>query len=209
MTRYIDVVCHASAVHHTKNFGDFGIHVFGHGVDKECLVLTRGALESAENVLCRVSQECMPGTALNSAECDCREEIEYSLKKMSEANKGILVYLLGEEGRGHGIAHKIRALANKNKGHDTFTAIEAMGDEIDITDFSVIKPILDFFKIRSISCLSNSPDKIKKLEQSGVVIESIANIPVTPNEISRRHLLAKKSRGHSISFTKGDCQNEN
>ncbi|MCL2228602.1 MAG: GTP cyclohydrolase II [Firmicutes bacterium] len=180
---------------HRTNHGVFDAHGF-----EKHIVLTRGVLKGEKNVLCRISSECCPGTQLLSAECDCKEQIQYSLGKISEVDRGIFIYLLGHEGRGHGIAHKIMALANKNRGFDTFTAIEELGTPVDIRDFSVVKDILQHFEITSICCLTNSPDKLESLKTLGINIASTQNIPVTPNVVSKRHLLAKQSRGHNIVF---------
>jgi len=192
--------------HHTK-FGTFDLHTFFDG-EHEHPVLTLGDLENAEDVLCRVSSECLPGTVLGSAECDCKEQLEASMQMVQDAKQGIVIYLLGHEGRGHGLEHKIGVLNFKQMGYDTFTAIEAFNNSIgkpevpiDVRDWSMVKPILDSFGIKSISCITNSPDKMKCLEDAGVNVTSVANIPVTPTEISHRHLLAKRARGHNVVFT--------
>ena len=170
-------------------------------------VMTCGDLKNGENILCRVQSECLPGILFDSAECDCKEQAETSINLIRQAGRGIYIYLMGHEGRGHGITHKVKALAYKQKGFDTFTAIEALnadeapGTPLDVRDWSMVKPILDYFGIKSIACLTNSPDKVKILQGAGVVIASTINIPVTPNEISKRHLLAKRARGHNMVFT--------
>lgn len=191
----------ATAVHHTLEYGDFNIYIIQGEDGEEHVVLICGNVENESNVLCRVSSECLPGTALFSAECDCKEQIEYSLKKISEAKKGIFIYLR-QEGRGHGLTIKIKALANKNKGLDTFAAVEKLGLPADTRDYSIVKQILDHFKIRSIRCLSNNPDKEAAFIEKGIKISEVIRIPVLPNKISFQHLCAKQQRGHKISFKK-------
>ena len=154
-------------------------------------------MKRGSGILCRVSSECLPGTALFSAECDCSEQLRYSLELIAQANRGILFYLR-QEGRGHGLATKIQALANKNIGLDTFSAVEKLGLKADIRNYSIVRSALERFQIRSIVCVSNSPDKIESLIDLGVIIESVANIPITANRVSYPHLRAKKERGHAI-----------
>ena len=190
----------AQAIHHTLEFGDFDITIIRGEDNKEHVVLIKGAIKGHENVLCRISSECLPGTALFSAECDCKQQIEYSLKTISEEKNGIFIYLR-QEGRGHGLATKIRALANKNKGLDTFEAVEALGLAADVREYSIVKDILDYYDIKSIRCLCNSPEKIHALQEEDVYISEVVNIPIAANSFSFPHLRAKQNRGHAIYFT--------
>ena len=189
----------ANAVHHTTEYGDFEIYIV-RGIDSmEHIVLVRGNIEGKNNVLCRISSECLPGTALFSAECDCKQQIQYALRSISQQDCGIFIYLR-QEGRGHGLVTKIRALANKNKGLDTFQAVEQLGLSADVREYSIVKEILDFFKVESIEILCNNPDKVRDIEKEGVRISRTINIPVAPSLYSRQHLQAKRNRGHSIRF---------
>lgn len=189
----------ANAVHHTTEYGDFEIYVVRGNDSMEHIVLVRGNIEGKNNVLCRISSECLPGTALFSAECDCKQQIQYALRSISQKGCGIFIYLR-QEGRGHGLVTKIRALANKNKGLDTFQAVEHLGLSADVREYSVVKEILDFFKVESIEILCNNPDKVRDIEKEGVQITRTINIPVIPSLYSRQHLQAKRDRGHSIRF---------
>lgn len=189
----------AKAIHHTMEFGDFDIYVVQDDLKNEHVILTRGDIKKGQDILCRVSSECLPGTALFSAECDCKQEIEYSLKIIAKEDKGIFIYLR-QEGRGHGLALKIRALANKNKGMDTFEAVECMGLPADAREYSIVKKIIDYFQIKSIRCLCNNPDKIRALRSEGIIISEIINIPVKATPYSLKHLCAKKKHGHVIKI---------
>ena len=189
----------AKAVHYTEEYGDFNICIFQHADGQEHVVLTCGAIEHAEHLLCRVASECLPGMVFLSAECDCQEQLEKSMQMISEAKEGIIIFLR-QEGRGHGLVTKIQALANKNIGFDTFTAVEELGLQADVRDYSVVKDILDYFKIKSIACICSNPDKVQSLQGEGILIETIIDIPVSANSVSRRHLEAKQKRGHTIKF---------
>ena len=197
----IDIL--ANAVHHTIEYGDFEIFVVGDIEYREHVVLVRGKIENKDGVLCRISSECMPGTALFSAECDCKQQIQYALQAISERECGIFIDLR-QEGRGHGLATKIRALANKNKGLDTFQAVERLGLSADVREYSVVKEILDYFKVRSVELMCNNPDKVQSIREEGILISGVKNIPITPSFYSRRHLQAKRDRGHLISFIEDD-----
>lgn len=108
----------AEALHHTPYFGDFEIAVY-EASGKEHLVLVKGDIKGEEDVPVRIQSECLPGTALNSADCDCRAQLEQSMEIAWRSGKGAILYMR-EEGRGHGLATKIRALSFKNRGLDTF-----------------------------------------------------------------------------------------
>lgn len=193
----------AQAVHHTIEYGDFDISIIRGEDNKEHVILIKGDIKDHENVLCRVSSECLPGTALFSAECDCKQQIQYALKLISDEGQGIFIYLR-QEGRGHGLATKIRALANKNKGLDTFAAVESLGLPADIREYSVVKEILDYYHVHSIKCICNNPDKVQELKNQQIVINSVVNIPIEANIHSLPHLQAKKRKGYVIEFTKKD-----
>ncbi|MDR2971206.1 MAG: GTP cyclohydrolase II RibA [Bacteroidales bacterium] len=189
----------AKAVHHTKDYGDFDIHIVQDDKKIEHVVLIRGEISNGSDILCRISSECLPGTALFSAECDCEEQIRVSLRMINQADKGIFIYLR-QEGRGHGLATKIRALALKNKGRDTFSAVEELGLQSDIREYSVVKDILELFQVQSVVLLSNNPDKVKAIQNEGIVVNSVNAIPISATKYSARHLVAKRERGHDIDI---------
>ena len=189
----------ANAIHHTMEYGDFEIFVVMGDDAKEHVVLIKGEITGKENVLCRISSECLPGTALFSAECDCKQQIQYALQSISARGSGILIYLR-QEGRGHGLTTKIRALANKNKGLDTFQAVEFLGLSADVREYSIVREMLEHFNIKSIELMCNNPDKVHAIQNEGIHISRVISIPVTPSAYSRQHLLAKRARGHIIDF---------
>lgn len=189
----------ASATHHTRDYGDFLIHIVTDDKQYEHVVLVRNDVSNGNNILCRVSSECLPGTALFSAECDCEEQIRVSLNMIAQIDCGIFIYLR-QEGRGHGLVTKIRALALKNKGYDTFSAIEDMGLPADIREYSTVKEILKLFQVQSVILISNNPDKVRAIQNEGVVVNSVKTLPISATKYSAPHLLAKKERGHSIDI---------
>lgn len=118
---------------------------------------------------------------------------------ISKQNLGIVVYLR-QEGRGHGLETKVRALANKNKGHDTFTAVEMLGLEADVRKYWEAAEILKILEIASIHLLTNNPEKISGLENEGIVVSKIEAVEATPTEYTRQHLLSKKQKGHRLTL---------
>ena len=190
----------ATAVHHTNEYGDFEILIFRDcRTDDEHVVLRRGNVHGPEPILCRISSECTPGIVLDSAQCDCKQQLEYCLGKIAEANCGVILYTR-EEGRGHGLTTKIRALANVNAGMDTFQAIEALSLKADLRDYTAAAAILKHLKVGPLRLLTNNPEKkIRLVEQSVEVVEEL-HIPITPTDFSEPHLRAKQFRGHTITF---------
>jgi len=192
----------AKAIHHTKDHGDFDVYVVKDDTQCEHVVLIRGEVRGGDNVLCRVSSECLPGTTLESAECDCQEQIRFSLNMINKEDRGIFIYLLGQEGRGHGLTTKVKALKLKNDGHDTFSAVEELGLQADIRNYSTARNILSLFQVRSIILLSNNPEKVAGIRNEGVVVSDTRSISVSATGHSARHLVAKRDRGHTIDVVK-------
>ncbi|MDM8540785.1 GTP cyclohydrolase II [Desulfococcaceae bacterium HSG9] len=195
-----DIAFTAKAVHTTHTYGKFQIYIAKNvHTAQEHVVLVKGDIHKQENVLCRLQSECLTGIALDSAECDCKEQLEQALAMIAQRNQGILIYL-NQEGRGHGLTKKILALANKNKGMDTYSAVEALGEAPDIRDFSEAAAIIRKLQVVSIELLTCNPDKIAGMEQNGVRIAEIIPLTVTPTSLTRKHLLAKKARGFLLNL---------
>lgn len=187
----------AEAQYNTTSHGQFVIAVY-EALDKEHLILIKGDVKGKEDVPVRVQSECLPGTALDSADCDCREQLQGSLGIISQSSMGAILYMR-EEGRGHGLAIKIRALANKNAGLDTFEAVRALGLPPDIRDYKDTAAIIMDLGIASIQLITNNPSKIAGLEKEGVMITGRIPIEVLATESTRPHLIAKKAAGHFLT----------
>ncbi len=178
-------------------FGLFRVVVFRDTeTEVEHLAIIAGEIEDAEDLLVRVHSECFTGEVLHSLKCDCRDQLLDALKAISEKGRGMVIYLR-QEGRGIGLGNKIRAYALQEKGHDTVDANRLLGFEDDLRSYEPAKQILDHFHVRSISLLTNNPDKIKSLESLGVVINRRLPIYCAPNPHSLNYFKAKKFRmGH-------------
>jgi GTP cyclohydrolase II len=188
----------AKAVLPTK-FGKFTIYGFeGRGPQEEAVALVRGNVKGRVAPLVRVHSQCLTGDVLTSLRCDCRAQLELSLKKISEAASGILLYL-PQEGRGIGLMNKLRAYELQDGGMDTVEANESLGFAADAREYEFPARILKKLGATRIRLLSNNPDKIKQLESAGIRV--VERVPCQPrlSKISRAYLQTKKRKmGHLL-----------
>jgi GTP cyclohydrolase II len=180
-------------------FGKFSIHGFkGKGPNEEAVALVRGKLNGKTAPLVRVHSQCLTGDVLASLRCDCRAQLELSLKKIGQAGSGILLYL-PQEGRGIGLMNKLRAYQLQDGGMDTVEANETLGFAADARDYDFSAQILKKLGAKKIRLLSNNPEKVRQLEQSGIRV--VQRVPCQPriSKISRAYLQTKKSKmGHIL-----------
>jgi GTP cyclohydrolase II len=181
-------------------YGKFKIYGFaGKGPQDEAVALVRGNLQGRVAPLVRVHSQCLTGDVLSSQRCDCRAQLELSLKKISAAPSGILLYL-PQEGRGIGLMNKLRAYELQDKGMDTVEANEFLGFAADAREYDFPAQILKKLKAKRIRLLSNNPDKVRQLESSGVQVVEL--VPCQPHlsKISSRYMQTKKSKmGHLLT----------
>src|SRR5579863_292690 len=188
----------AKAVLPTK-FGKFTIYGFeGRGPKEEAVALVRGNLRGKSAALVRVHSQCLTGDVLTSLRCDCRAQLELSLKEISQAPSGILLYL-PQEGRGIGLMNKLRAYQLQDGGMDTVEANEKLGFAADARDYDFSAQILKKLGAKKIRLLSNNPEKVRQLETSGIRV--VQRVPCQPriSKTSRAYLQTKKSKmGHLL-----------
>src|SRR6202521_4884753 len=188
----------ARAVLPTK-FGRFSIYGFeGRGPQEEAVALVRGNLNGRVAPLVRVHSQCLTGDVLTSLRCDCRAQLELSLKKISKAPSGILLYL-PQEGRGIGLMNKLRSYELQDGGMDTVEANESLGFAADAREYEFPAKILKKLGATRIRLLSNNPDKIRQLESAGIRV--VERVPCQPrlSKISRAYLQTKKRKmGHLL-----------
>ncbi|HKE08274.1 MAG TPA: GTP cyclohydrolase II [Candidatus Acidoferrum sp.] len=188
----------AKAVLPTR-FGRFTIYGFaGNGPQEEAVALVRGNLKGRVAPLVRVHSQCLTGDVLTSLRCDCRAQLELSLKKIAKAPSGILLYL-PQEGRGIGLMNKLRAYELQDGGMDTVEANESLGFAADAREYDFPAQILKKLGATRIRLLSNNPDKIRQLESAGITV--VTRVPCQPrlSKISRAYLQTKKRKmGHLL-----------
>lgn len=180
-------------------YGRFLIYGFaGKTPKEEAVALVRGNIKGKIAPLVRVHSQCLTGDVLTSLRCDCRAQLELSLKKIAQAPSGILVYL-PQEGRGIGLLNKLRAYELQDRGMDTVEANESLGFAADAREYDFPAQILKRLGATKIRLLSNNPEKVRQLEESGIrVVERVPCQPRVSN-ISRSYLKVKKSKmGHLL-----------
>jgi len=199
--KLVDEIAHAKL---PTRYGRFTIHGFrGLGPQDEAVVLVRGKIrgpfKSKKSVpVVRVHSQCLTGDVLSSLRCDCRAQLELSMKTISEAPSGILLYL-PQEGRGIGLMNKLRAYELQDQGMDTVEANESLGFLADARDYDFPAQILKKLGATKIRLLSNNPEKVRQLEQAGIQV--VERVPCQPriSKISRAYLQTKKKKmGHLL-----------
>ncbi|HEY8716803.1 MAG TPA: GTP cyclohydrolase II [Candidatus Acidoferrum sp.] len=180
-------------------YGAFTIHGFkGAKPTDEAVALVRGNLKSKLAPLVRVHSQCLTGDVLASERCDCRAQLELSLREIAKAPSGILLYL-PQEGRGIGLMNKLRAYELQDGGMDTVEANESLGFEADSRDYDFCAGILKQLGAKRIRLLSNNPEKVRQLENAGIQVAE--RVPCEPriSKTSRAYLQTKKSKmGHLL-----------
>jgi 3,4-dihydroxy 2-butanone 4-phosphate synthase / GTP cyclohydrolase II len=182
-------------------FGEFTAAVYQNTLDGATHVaLIKGELSGGEPVLVRMHSECLTGEVFRSLRCDCGEQLRRALEAISREGRGVLVYIR-QEGRGIGLANKIRAYALQDAGKDTVEANELLGFAPDPRDYGVGAQILADLGLRRIRLLTNNPAKRVGLEGYGIEVVSRIPIEVPPNAENYRYLAAKRHKlGHLLSL---------
>jgi len=187
-----------ATAHLPTPWGIFKIHAYRHKLTgSEQVALTMGEWKEDEAILVRVHSECLTGDVFRSYRCDCRPQLEKALEMIAKEGKGILVYILGHEGRGIGIANKIKAYELQEKGYDTVEANEKLGYPPDLRDYGIGAQILRDLGVRKMKLMTNNPRKIVALEGFGLEVVERVPIKIEPNEHNRVYLQVKKDKlGH-------------
>lgn len=179
--------------------GLFTIYGFkGLGPQDEAVALVRGKLNGKTPPLVRVHSQCLTGDVLGSLRCDCRAQLELSLKKISKAPSGVLLYL-PQEGRGIGLMNKLRAYELQDGGMDTVEANQELGFAADAREYDFSAQILKQLGAKKIRLLSNNPEKVRQLENSGIEVVERVSCQPRVSKISHAYLRTKKKKmGHLL-----------
>ena len=179
--------------------GPFRIHGFESVIDKEThLALVCGDIGTGDDVLVRVHSKCLTGDVFHSARCDCGSQLEAALQQIARAGRGVLLYL-NQEGRGIGLANKLRAYALQDEGLDTVEANERLGFKADQRDYGIGAQILRSLGIRSMRLLTNNPRKFVGLQGYGLSVSETLPLEIPASATTRKYLKVKKEKlGHHL-----------
>ncbi|HSC25938.1 MAG TPA: bifunctional 3,4-dihydroxy-2-butanone-4-phosphate synthase/GTP cyclohydrolase II [Vicinamibacterales bacterium] len=180
--------------------GDFHVLAYESIIDRETHVaLVKGDIGDGQGVLVRVHSRCLTGDVFHSARCDCGLQLDTALARISEEGRGVLLYL-NQEGRGIGLANKIRAYELQDQGFDTVEANERLGFKADQRDYGIGVQILKDLGVMSMRLLSNNPRKLVGIEGYKLSVDEWIPLEIAPSEHMRRYLKAKKDKlGHKLS----------
>jgi 3,4-dihydroxy 2-butanone 4-phosphate synthase/GTP cyclohydrolase II len=182
------------------DLGDFEIQAFENQIDGQTHVaLIRGDISSGRDVLVRVHSQCLTGDVLHSVRCDCGAQRDAALARIAAEGRGIFLYL-NQEGRGIGLANKIRAYELQDQGLDTVEANERLGFKADQRDYGVGVQILRQLGVRTMRLLSNNPRKLVGIEGYGLSVTEWLPLEIPASESTRRYLKTKKEKlGHKLT----------
>ncbi|WNI14607.1 bifunctional 3,4-dihydroxy-2-butanone-4-phosphate synthase/GTP cyclohydrolase II [Actinacidiphila sp. ITFR-21] len=181
------------------DFRAYGYRAADDGVEHVALVA--GDIGDGHDVLVRVHSECLTGDVFGSQRCDCGPQLQAALRKVSEAGRGVVLYLRGHEGRGIGLMSKLRAYELQERGRDTLDANLELGLPADARDYGAAASILADLGVRSLRLMTNNPAKTGALIRYGLDVRGSEPMPVTPGEHNLRYLRTKRDRmGHDLPW---------
>ena len=189
----------ASAALPTEH-GDFRVLAYESNIDRETHVaLVKGDIGDGENVMVRVHSRCLTGDVFHSERCDCGLQLDAAMSKIAAEGRGVLLYL-NQEGRGIGLANKIRAYELQDQGLDTVEANERLGFKADQRDYGIGVQILKDLGVRSMRLLSNNPRKLVGIEGYRLSVAEWIPLEIPASENTRRYLTTKKNKlGHKLT----------
>ena len=181
-------------------FGGFEIHAYDDLIERKThIALVLGEIGDGKGVLVRIHSSCLTGDVFHSARCDCGPQLHAAMERVSAEGRGVILYL-NQEGRGIGLANKIRAYALQDQGYDTVEANERLGFGADQREYGLGVEILRGLGVKSMRMLTNNPRKLAGVENHGMSVSELVPIEIPASESTRRYLRTKKEKlGHLLS----------
>jgi 3,4-dihydroxy 2-butanone 4-phosphate synthase/GTP cyclohydrolase II len=181
------------------DFGDFDLALYRSKIDgQHHLALIRGEVAGQKNVLVRVHSECLTGDVFGSRRCDCGPQLHQAMQQVADAGRGVIVYMR-QEGRGIGLAPKIKAYKLQEQGYDTVEANQKLGYGMDLREYGLGAQILSDLGLKTIRLLTNNPKKLVGLAGYGLQVMEQVPIRVKPNPHNAKYLKTKQQKmGHLL-----------
>lgn len=185
----------SSTVDLPTRYGRFIAHGYTSRVDGSThIALVAGDVAGQSDVLVRVHSECLTGDVFHSLRCDCGAQLEEAMRRVQEAGRGVILYIVGHEGRGIGLANKLKAYELQEAGADTVEANEALGFAPDLRDYGIGAQILVDLGLTSMRLMTNNPTKIVGLEGYGLRVTEQVPLEVPACDSNRAYLKTKREK---------------
>ncbi|UCC38902.1 MAG: bifunctional 3,4-dihydroxy-2-butanone-4-phosphate synthase/GTP cyclohydrolase II [Candidatus Aminicenantes bacterium] len=184
------------------NYGYFKLMVFEDTIHKENhLALIKGDIKRDEPALVRAHSQCLTGDTFGSSRCDCGEQLHHAMEMIEKEGKGVILYILNQEGRGIGLINKIKAYAIQDQGMDTVEANRQLGFKPDQRDYGIGAQILVNLGVNKLRLITNNPRKFIGLAGYGLEIVERIPIEIPPNKRNIKYLKTKKEKmGHILEM---------
>jgi len=188
-------------------YGEFKAIAFLNDIDQyEHLALVKGEIDPEKEILVRVHSQCLTGDVFGSFRCDCGAQLQRAMEMVEEEGLGVILYMQ-QEGRGIGLANKIKAYALQEKGRDTVEANKELGFDADMRDYGVGAQILAALGIKKMRLMTNNPKKIVGLEGYGLQVVGRVPVEIEPRPENLRYLVTKCQKlGHLLNLKGRDSR---